>query len=403
MLPIADAFEHEYRGCEILYGRGRASELSAVLGDRGLDAALVVCGSNVGANDDLMDPIREGLGDRLAGVFDGTTPDKRVETAFDLLDRRAEVGGDVLVAVGGGSSLDVARQATMLDADGRDLGDLRADATEGPEGLGSLAPGAAPSLPVVVIPTTFAGADLSTGGSLEVLSADESPTGQPLTVSGDGAMPVVDLADPALFETTPASALAGSAMNGFDKGIETPYASDATPVSDASAVHGLRLLADALPRVAGDRPGDEAATDRAVVGALLVQLHRRISVIHAFGHGFARRYDVQQGDVHAVVAPHVLAYLFDEVDASRRALAAGLGIEAEGRGDDAVAEDVVAAVAAVRDALPVPSRLRDIPEADEDDLPAIAEFVVDDWCMNRAPAGLDATPEAIEGVLRAAW
>jgi alcohol dehydrogenase class IV len=403
MLPIADTFEYEYQGCSILYGRGRASELNTVLGDRGLDDALIVCGSNVGANEDLMEPIRDGLGDRLAGVFDGTTPDKRVETAYDLLDKRAEVGADVLVAVGGGSSLDVARQATMLDVDGRDLADLRADAAAGPDALGSLAPGTDPAIPLTVIPTTFAGADISTGGSLEVLSADTSPTGQPMTVSGGQAMPTVDLADPSLFETTPKSVLAGSAMNGFDKGIETPYARDATPVSDATAIHGLRLLSDALPRVAGDQASSEAAMDRAVVGALLVQLDRRISVIHAFGHGFARRYDVQQGDIHAIVAPHVLAYLFDEIDASRRALADGLGVDVEGRDDQAIAEDVVAAVTDVRDALPVPGRLRDVPATDEDDLPAIAEYIAEDWCMDRAPAALDATPAAIEGVLRAAW
>jgi len=94
MLPIADSFEHDYQGCEIRYGRGRVAELGDALDERELGDALVVCGSNVGANEDLMDPIREGLGDRLAGVFDGTTPDKRVETAFDLLDRRAEVGAD---------------------------------------------------------------------------------------------------------------------------------------------------------------------------------------------------------------------------------------------------------------------------------------------------------------------
>ena len=192
-------------------------------------------------------------------------------------------------------------------------------------------------------------------------------------------------------------------MNGFDKGIETTYARDADPVSDAAAVHGLRLLADALPRVAGDEPGGERATDRAVAGSLLVQLDRKISVIHAFGHGFARRYDVQQGAIHAVVAPHALAYLFDEVDASRRALAAGLGVRTDGRGDAAIAEDVVAAVAAVRDALDVPTRLRDLPETDEDDLPAIAEFVADDPPMERAPDGLDATAEGVLGVLRAAW
>ena len=403
MLPIADSFEHEYQGCEIRFGRGRVGGLGEYLGERGHDGALVVCGSNVGANDDLMDPIREGLGDRLAGVFDGTTPAKRVETAYDLLDRRAEVGADVLVAVGGGSSLDIARQATVLDADGRDLAELRADAASGPDALGPLAPDGTPSIPFVVIPTTFAGADVSTGGSLEVLAADASPTGQPLSVSGGDAMPIADIADPALFETTPQAALAGSAMNGFNKGIETPYASDATPVSDASAVHGLRLLHDALPRVAGEKPSGPEAMDRAVVGALLVQLDRKISVIHAFGHGFARRYDVQQGTVHAIVAPHVLAYLFDEVDGSRRALAAGLGVETAGRDDDAVAEDVVDAVAAVRDSLPLPARLRELDPVDEADFPAIAEFIAEDWSMDRAPEGLDATPEAIAGALRAAW
>ena len=403
MLPIADSFEHVHRGCEIRYGRGRIADLGAWLADRGLDEALAVCGSSTGANDALMDPIREGLGDGFAGVFDGTTPDKRVETAYDLLDERAETGAGVLVAVGGGASLDIARQATLLAADGRDLDELRADAEAGSEALGDLAPGTGPDLPVVVVPTTFAGADLSAGGSLEVIAAEESPTGQPVTVSGSGAWPIADVADPALFETTPDSVLAGSAMNGFDKGIETPYARDASPVSDAAAVHGLRLLSDALPGVAGDQPGGEAALDRAVVGALLVQLDRKISVIHAFGHGFARRYDVQQGAIHAVIAPHALAYLFDKVDASRRALATGLGVRTDGRDDEAVAEDVVAAVAAVRDALGVPTRLRDLPETDEDDLPAIAEFVADDPPMERAPAGLDATAEEVLGVLRAAW
>ena len=403
MLPIADSFDHVHHGCEIRYGRGRTAELGDWLGDRGLDRALVVCGSNTGANDDLMNPIREGLGDRFAGVFDGTTPDKRVETAYDLLDARAAVGADALVAVGGGASLDVARQATLLAADDRDPDTLRADAAAGPDALGELAPESDPAFPFVAVPTTFAGADVSAGGSLEVFSAEESPTGQPVTVSGGGAWPAADVADPDLFETAPTSVLAGSAMNGFDKGIETPYARDASPVSDAAALHGLRLLSDALPRVAGDRPGGEAAVDRAVVGSLLVQLDRKISVVHAFGHGFARRYDIQQGAIHAVVAPHALAYLFDEVDGSRRALAAGLGVRTDGRDDGAIAEGVVEAVADVRDALDVPARLRDLPETDEADLPAIAEFVAEDPPMERAPAGFDATAEGVLGVLRAAW
>ena len=399
MLPIANRFDSEYDGCDVLYGRGRVANLGEYLAGSGVDGALVVCGANVGANDALMDPIRAGLGDRHVGTFDGTTPEKRAEDAFDLLAAASTADADALVAVGGGSSLDVARQASVLAADGRDLAALEAEAREGAIDP----PTAEQAFPVVVVPTTFAGADLSAGGSLEVLPADASPTGHPLTVSGS-AMPVADVLDPNLFETTPRSVLAGSAMNGFDKGIETMYARDASPVSDATAIHGTRLLSRSLPIVAGDRVGDEAAAmDRAVAGTLLVQIDRKVSLVHAFGHGFARRYDVQQGAIHAVVVPHVLAYLFEEVDAGRRALAAGFGIDAEGRDDVAVAEAVVDAVADVRDALPVPNRLRDVGPVREADLPAIAEFIAEDPPMERAPAGIDASPERIEGVLRGAW
>ncbi|MFC4553183.1 iron-containing alcohol dehydrogenase family protein [Halorussus sp. GCM10023401] len=406
MLPVADDFEYEYRGCDIVYGRGCVDRLGAYLADRGLERALVVCGSNVGANDDLMEPIRDGLGDRLAGVFDGTTPDKRAESAFEVIDAMRDRDADALVGVGGGSSLDIARQASAFAADGRSLADLRTAARDGE--VDSLAADRDPDdrPPVVVIPTTFAGADVSAGGSIEVLPADESPTGHPVSARGS-AMPVADFADPELFETTPTSALAGSAMNGFDKGIETPYARDADPVSDATAVHGLRLLTDALPRVVGDDAGgteasDPEAMDRAVVGSLLVQLDRKVSVVHAFGHGFARRYDIQQGAVHAAVVPHVLRYLFSKVDASRDLLATGLGIDPEGRSDE-VAEAVVERLEEFRDALGAPARLRDLPETQREDLPAIAEFVVDDPPMARAPEGLDPTAEAIEAVLREAW
>ena len=403
------SFDHEHRGCDVLYGRGRIADLGAYLDDAGVERALVVCGSNVGANDDLMNPIREGLGDRFASVFDGTTPEKRVDEAYDVIERMDATDADAVVGVGGGSSLDVARQASVLAADGRELGELRDAAAA--DGQVEQPTDVEPAFPVVVVPTTFAGADLSTGGTLVVTSAEESPTSQPVLISGN-ATPIADVVDPALFETTPRGALAGSAMNGFNKGIETPYASDAAAVSDATAIHGLRYLTDALPHVAGDgaheddRGGDEsdpAAMDRAALGALLVQFDRKVSVIHAFGHGFSRRYDVQQGDVHAVLAPAVLRYVFDAVDANREAHAAGLGVDTDGKDDGEVADAVVEAVTAVRDSLGRPTRARDLPETREADIPDIAAFVLEDPMLDRAPDGLDPTAEAIEAVLRDAW
>jgi alcohol dehydrogenase len=384
-------FSFTYRGCEILYGRGRVGDLGEVLEANGLERALVVCGSNVGANEALMDPIAEGLGDRLAGVFDETTPAKRLETACDAVDRMEAVDADVLVGVGGGSSLDIARQASVLAADGRTQADLETAAREGTlSGLD-----AEPAVPTVVVPTTFAGADVSWGGSLVVLSAEESPTDQPITVSGE-ATPIADVADPDAFATSPRGALDGSAMNGFDKGIENLYARDGHPFSDAASIHGLGLLRTSLPRLS---EADPAALDRAVAGILLVQYERRASIIHAFGHAFARRYPVQQGDVHAVMAPHVLRYVLEEVPEVRWKLAAAFGVDTEGDPTDAI----VAEITRVRNALGVPRNAGDLEGADRSDIPALAEFTMNDWMMPQAPEGLDPTAEELQAVLKDAW
>ena len=391
---VPDTFEYHHAGSELIYGRGSASRLGPLLADRGLERALVVCGRNAGANRDVMGPVERGLGDRLAGVFDGTTPEKLAETAYEAVEAVRAVDADVLVGVGGGSSLDIARQASVLADDGRSLADLRSELADTGR-VGRLE--ADDPRPVVVVPTTLPGADVSSGGSLEVASAADSPTGQPVRTSGS-VTPFAALYDPALFETTPHGALAGSAMNGFNKGVETLYAKDATPITDATAMHGLGLLADGVRRL-----DDPDGIERAIVGAVLVQFENRTSVLHGFGHGFSRRYDVQQGVAHAVVTPAVLQYLFERVDGRRDLIARGLGLDTAGLTPEAVAAAVVSEVADLRDALGLPTRIRDLPGTDRDDLPAIAAFVVDDPVMRRAPPELDATADDLEGVLREAW
>ena len=397
MLPIEDAFDFDYFGSDLRFGRGRVAELGEVLADHGLERALVITGSHVGANPDVMEPVTAGLGDRLAGVHDGTTPEKRAEEAFAGIERMRELDADVLVAVGGGSSLDVARQTSVFHEDGRTLEELKEAAREG-----TLEdPDPQDPTPLVVVPTTFAGADVSSGGSIEVLAKEDSPTGQPIRTSGP-LMPIALLYDPALFETTPMGALSGSAMNGFNKGIETLYARNATPITDGTAIHGLRLLTEALPRLAAE--GDDPdAMDRAVVGIVLVQYRRRTSIVHAFGHGFSRRYDLQQGMAHAICVPHVLRYLFQHVDAGRALLAEGLEVDAKGLDDEELGEAVVAAVEAVRDSLGLPARIRELDPVGEDELHAIAELIHADAGLVRAPEGLDPTVDELEGVLREAW
>jgi alcohol dehydrogenase class IV len=423
-----DPFEYDDVAGRIAFGRGMVDRLGSMLADAGGERALVVCGENVGANSDTMDPIDNGLGESFAGTFDGTTPEKNAEEAFAGLDALADTDADALVAVGGGSSIDVARAMCAL-YDGGSYEDVRADAAE----TGML-PVSDDPLPLLAVPTTLAGADLSTGGS--VTFSDAGGGGDSGSDAGDGdgddggdeavtaaygdpaLMPDALVYDPDLFETTPTGVLAGSAMNGFDKGLELPYSRHANPLTDAPALRGLSLLGSSLPRLREASEGADPGTmDRIVAGIVCVQYGRAtrsgglLSVIHAFGHGL-RAEGVQQGVAHAVMAPPVLEYLFERVDGRRELLAdaldgGGSDVGDDGSGDDSDYNDpavrVVDRVRDVRDGMDLPTRLRDLDGLERDALSGVACVVENDSFLANGPQGLDPTAEEIEAVLDAAW
>ncbi|MEF8871925.1 MAG: iron-containing alcohol dehydrogenase family protein [Haloarculaceae archaeon] len=408
---VTDPFRFEYDAPTLRCGRDSTCELGDELAANDFERALVVCGQTVGSTAAVIDPVREGLGDRLAGVFAETTPEKRLATAADAVDRLRELGADCIVALGGGSSLDVAKQASVLAArataaaDGDTPADAYAAAGSEFAETGTLSVPDEGLVPIVAVPTTLAGADVSQVAGMTA-TPENDLVSEPASggISDPGLMPTAVVADPALVETTPDDILAASAMNGFDKGVETLYASTATPVTDATAVRGLSLFQDGLLAFgAGSR--DEWVYDALVRGCLLVQygISRpgvgTLSLIHAFGHGLTRTYPVQQGVAHAVVAPHALAYLFEEVDGRRGLLAEALDVA---DADDTAAA-IVDAVADVRDALGLPTRLRDVEGPGPEEFPSVAEHVLADSFMSNAPADLDATVVDIEGVLEAAW
>ncbi|MGM0592062.1 MAG: iron-containing alcohol dehydrogenase family protein [Halobacteriota archaeon] len=394
-------FRFDYHAPVITYGTGAVDGLAAELDEHGLERALVVCGSTVGTTPEVIDPVTEGLGDRLGGVFAETTPEKRLDTVYDGIEEMRRVDADVLVSLGGGSSLDAAKFMSVLAASDRSpeavgRGLVESGSVTVPEG--SLTP-------IVAIPTTLAGAELSMGGSVTASPAsglvDEPAVGG---AADPRLMATAVFYDPAIFATTPEAILTASAMNGFDKGIETLYSRHSTAITDATAMRGLGLYQDGLTALADDST-DFEAIQRVVEGSILVQYGiarpgvLTLSIIHAFGHGLTRNYEVQQGAAHAIVAPHVLRYVFEEADARRDLLAESLGVDAAPDPADAV----VAAVEALVEALELPRRLRDVDGPDRAEFADVAEAIVDDWFVDNGPSELDPTVEDVTAVLRAAW
>lgn len=416
-----DAFGFEYVPATIEYGRGRAADLGDVVRRHGGDRALVVCGHNTGANDALMDPIREGLGETHVDTYVGTTPDKRIETAAAVAARAEETDADVFVPVGGGSSLDVATVASVLRAGDRTLAEVRETVAETggvpmPDDTDRLTP-------LVPVPTTLAGADLSTLAGITVELDDRVVA----TGVGDPAlMPAAVLYDPALFETTPRRVLAGSAMNGFDKALESTYAANGTPLTDATARRAVAYLDDGLSRLFGEGDGDETpgpddqthrddadrydseAVDRAVAGVVLAQYGisrpdgTTLNILHAFGHALRDTFGVQQGVGHAVIAPAALRAMAD----------AGVDLTPLADAFDVVdATAVVERIETIRAALDLPTDLRTVTEfdapADDERVAAAlddaAAATAADSLAANAPPALDLDAATARHVLEAAW
>lgn len=404
---MTDSFSFDYDPGAIHYGRGRAADLETILDERDFGRALIVCGSNTGSNRDLMEPIEAGLGETYVGTFDQTTPEKRAATAVAAAERADELDADALVPVGGGSSLDVATVATAVRADGRTLDDVRAEVRETggiglPEDTDALTP-------LVPIPTTLAGADLSVVAGITVeIDSETVATG----IGGRALMPSDLVYDPALFETTPRSVLAGSAMNGFDKAIESLYARNRTPITDATATRAVECLAESLPNLFDDDDTatgyDSTAMERVVEGVILAQYgisrpgDTTLNGLHAFGHALRDVFGLQQGIAHAVIAPDALGDLFAEgVDSEP--LVSAFDVTDE--------ESVVRRIETVRTALDLPTRLRDVVSVDGEPtdetvqsvLADAAAVTAEDSLTANTPEEYDLTSAAAERVLTAAW
>jgi len=399
MVERTERFTFQYVSREIAYGRGCVASLQETLAEASLERALIVCGHNVGANSAVMDPLTDALGDQLVGVFDETTPDKRIETVLDGVDQVTSTESDVLIGVGGGSSLNIMRAMSSVAPLERSRESILTEVVN--TGTVPAAASDVEPIPNIAIPTTMAGADLSAGGS--VFYIDPSTEARQRASIADARLGAKTVFyDPDLFETTPTSVLASSAMNGFDKGIETLYSRVTNPLCNANAASGLGYYADSLQALT-DEPRESEVLENAVLGTIQIQFGKYTNVIHTFGNGLSMEYDIQQGAVHGIMAPHVLRFVFDRVDGNRTQIAAGLNIETATQTDDEIGAAIIDNVIEIRDALELPSQLRAVPGIDRSELPALAAIIAQNPKHQRNPEGINPSEEDILSVLEAAW
>jgi alcohol dehydrogenase class IV len=279
----------------VLVGAGRAKELPAV--PAGLGTRALVC---TGAHPDRYGDLMPELPYTLSTV-DG---EPTVELAREVTATAREHGADVVVAIGGGSVLDLGKAVAMLLANGGDPLDYL-------EVVGEGRPVTRPSVPLVAVPTT-AGT-----GSEVTANAVLTSTEHRIKASLRSRFMFARLAvvDPALTLGCPPAVTASSGLDALTQCLEPLVSVRANPVTDGLAREGLRRAGTGLRRAYADGRDLAARTDMALCALFggMALANAKLGTVHGFAGVVGGLVDVPHGMACA-------AFLVPVVEATVRAL-----------------------------------------------------------------------------------
>jgi alcohol dehydrogenase class IV len=231
-------------------------------------------------------------------------------------------GVDVVVAIGGGSVLDVAKAAAILATHDGALRDYAGSPTPGPGA--ATRPFERPGLPVIGVPTT-------SGSSSEVtpfaafwdLAARRS-----LHLVSPRLFPAVALVDPELARGMPQSLAAATGVDALTSAIESYWSREASPLSDALNLEVVRLFADHLePSCLTADPDARAACALAATVSGIAYSNSRPNVCHAVSSPLTLFWGVAHGQAVGVTLPAFLAWNAPAIPAKLPALWRALGVD----------------------------------------------------------------------------
>ncbi|MEP6722858.1 MAG: maleylacetate reductase [Variovorax sp.] len=281
-------FVYVAQPARVVFGAGSLAQLGAEIEALGAKRALVLSTPGQRA---LAERVADLLGARAAGVFDQAVMHVPIETAREAREVARQLGADCAVAVGGGSTTGLGK-AIALDS----------------------------GLPIVAIPTTYAGSEMTpiyglTEGGLKKTGRDAR------------VLPKTVLYDPELTLGLPLHASVTSGINAIAHAAEGLYAVDANPVMSLMAQEGIRAIARSLPALQSRADDIEARSD-ALYGAWLcgtVLGNVGMALHHKLCHTLGGSFNLPHAETHTIVLPHALAYNASAAPEAMRAIAQALG------------------------------------------------------------------------------
>ncbi|WP_326568896.1 maleylacetate reductase [Amycolatopsis rhabdoformis] len=267
--PRNRPFEYEPSPVRVVFGPGRRAEVGEEADRLGLAKVMLIADGNTPGGR----PVADALGDRLATRWDEVAQHVPVELAERAGERAAAEGVEGLVTLGGGSATGLAK-AIALDT----------------------------GLPIIAIPTTYAGSELTPVFGM-------TSTHRKRTGVDERVRPRVVIYDPELTVGLPPEITGPSAFNALAHCLAALWAPHGDPLTSALAADAVRIVTSSLPELA-ITPTDLDARSGLQYAAFLAgtALGRTgTGLQHRICHHLGGKLNLPHAETHAVILPHVVA------------------------------------------------------------------------------------------------
>lgn len=281
---------------DIIVGKGSLKRLPEVAAKLGGKHAFIISGPTLNKMG-IVQKCKEYLLETgiEADAFTETEGNPSVETVEKAKEAFLESKADFIIALGGGSPMDVAKAVGVVAKYGGSITEY--------EGGGKV-PGEI--IPLIAIPTTA-----GTGSEVTAFSViTDHSRNYKLTVFSYKLIPAYAILDAELLTTSPASVAAACGIDALVHALEAYISKDASPFTDACAEKAMELIGANIRKFVADRTNIEAA-EAMLSGSLFAGIAfswARLGDVHAMSHPVSAYFNVPHGVANAILLPTIVEY-----------------------------------------------------------------------------------------------
>ncbi|HZK02231.1 MAG TPA: iron-containing alcohol dehydrogenase [Anaerovoracaceae bacterium] len=281
---------------KVKFGVGITAQLGEILKEQGYKKAMIGIGIHL-SKTPVLQTVKDALekADFPYVVYDEMIPDPTIEQIDEASDFLKGSGADVVVAVGGGSSMDNSKAICMLQTNEGSVRDYLFGGTKTVTN---------PIMPLICLPTT-AGSGSEVTASSVVTNIQEQIK---LSVTHEYLIPKLAVIDPLLHVGLSPFTTATTGMDALTHAIEAYTSLNAQPMSDALALYAIKLISENLRTATADGSNVQARSNMAIASTLAgaAFVNGGLGVVHGIAQSMGGVANVSHGAANALILPYAM-------------------------------------------------------------------------------------------------